>query len=403
MSNTATQLSAKRIATFQKYSAPLVLLSDTAQQTAIPLLDALVRESLHRGLSVVAVCIESIPSADILALPNVSIVDCRPALDQIIGGTAAGHRTDFVTLRQTIQQAISAIASKEYASSAASQHSSASGAFKDAIKNDVLVAFDSVETLLRTSTIETMSLLRTIRKDVLKRSSSRVLVRFPRDILQQRADIGGGFQRSNNPPLYSTLASIADAVIDVYPLDALPSWMPGWYSKEDAAPFISLKHNDSTHCLLRVEHRKQSGKIGLEVASFEINQDRLPMFRAVDASSPVTIALQAPLSQQHPSHMPKHDQKDSRKGSSGLDASKLANAPQVQRQLDPTAGLPFNLHLTEKQRRDKATVELPYLEAQLADTSISSDNQHTGGEIHYQLDETDDWDDEDDLDDDLEI
>ncbi|KAJ1907403.1 hypothetical protein LPJ81_000775 [Coemansia sp. IMI 209127] len=295
------------------------------------------------------------------------------------------------------------MSSKGYASPTASHHSSANGALKDGIGNDVLVAFDSVEMLLRTSTIETMYLLRTIRKDVLKRSSSRVLARFPRDILQQRADVSGGLQRSSDPSLYSTLTSIADAVIDVYPLDVLPSWMPGWYSNEEAVPFISLKHNDSTHCLLRMEHRKQSGKVGLEVASFEINQDQLPMFRAVDASSPVAIALQDPPSQQHTPQKPKHDQKDSRKGSSGHDATRPVNAPQAQHQLDPTAGLSFNLNLTEKQRRDKASVELPYLEAQLADTGISSDNRHIGGEIHYQLDETDDWDDEDDLDDDLEI
>ncbi|KAJ1771224.1 hypothetical protein IW140_000455 [Coemansia sp. RSA 1813] len=409
MSNTAVQqLAVKRIASYQKYSAPLVLLSDTAQQTALPLLEALVRESLHRGLSVVVVCMESKPSANIAALSNVSIVDYRPTLDQITGSMGNDRLIDFVKLKQTIQQAM---ALKEHAS-AIVQHQSTDGGLdgnsssnhdKEVIGN-VLVAFDSIEMLLRTSTVETLFLLRTIRQDVSKRSSSRVLARFPRDVLQQRADTDSTIQRSSAPPLHNTLSSVADAVIDVYPLDALPSWMPGWYSNEEATPFVSLKHNDSRRGLLRMEHRKQSGKIGLEVASFEIDERLLPVFWVIEISSSAAIAPQDLPFQQHTSQKPKHDQQGSCKGGSGLDSAKPAKAPQAQHQPDPTDGLSFNLKLTAKQRKEKANVELPYLEAQLADSSISPDSRNPGGgEIHYQLDETDDWDDEDDLDDDLEI
>ncbi|KAJ2530102.1 hypothetical protein EV175_007323, partial [Coemansia sp. RSA 1933] len=151
---------------------------------------------------------------------------------------------------------------------------------------------------------------------------------------------------------------MADAIIDVHPLDALPSWMPGWYSNDEVAPFIALKHNDATRGLLRMEYRKQSGKIGHEVASFEIDEMLLPVFQAVEVSSPVVMALQnKPSSQQQSSQKPKQDSKDS-----GQNAAKAVNMHQ---QSDPAAGLSFNLKLTEKQRKDKANVELPYLEAQV--------------------------------------
>ncbi|KAJ2760531.1 hypothetical protein H4S06_001679 [Coemansia sp. BCRC 34490] len=422
MSTTAAtqQLSVKRIATFQVFPAPLVFLSDTAQQTALPLMEALAREALHQGMSIVAVCADAQLSSDIMTSSTVSAIDCRLPLDRIVDGASADRGVDFVSLGQTIQQAIVASigrstfglshqlsADRDGGDNNVLRDNPSSKIGESAGRGGVLVVFDSLEMLLRTSTVDTLALLRTIRQKAPLHSNFRILARFPRDIFQRRAETSSASSWSGSPSLYNTLNSIADAIIDIYPLDALPRWMPGWYSNEEAMPFVSLNHNDSRRGLLRMEHRKQSGKIGMEVASFDIDERLLPVFRTIEISPSSTVA---PLESALIGRLPQSSNKDKQSGrkESGSNDAKPANAVASKNQPDPTSGLSFNLNLTEKQRKDKANVELPYLEAQL-DTQQSfakmsvAESKHSGGEIHYQLDETDDWDEEDDLDDDLEI
>ena len=63
---------------------------------------------------------------------------------------------------------------------------------------------------------------------------------------------------------------------------------------------------------------------------------------------------------------------------------------------DPTAGLSFNLTLSNKEKRDRSQVQLPYkyTETQKA--------EQLEGRVFYQPDDVDDWDDSD-PDDDLDI
>ncbi|KAJ1996407.1 hypothetical protein GGI25_000470 [Coemansia spiralis] len=393
----ASQLSIRRIATYQKYSAHLVFLSETAQQTALPLQEALVRESIQRGLSVIVVCIEGQLSADIMDSPQANVVDCRPTLDQIGSGAARNSAIDFAHLSRVIRQT-QAIGTK-------------SAAECTTTKSSTLVVFDSIDLLLHTSILDTLSLLRSIRSNMAKTLQSRILARFSRDILTSKAEGASSSQNIGLPLVSNTLNCLADAVIDVYPLDTLPTWMPGWYSNGTTRPFVSLKDNDSRRGILRLEHRKHSGKIGLELSSFEISDNMLPEFRAIDIPSAAASLYKLPGQTQ-----PQNKQQASSPPQKAT-AQAVATSPQGQQQLDPAAGLPFNLNLTDKQRRDRANVELPYMEVQFANASISGNSDQTvsghssvgggdgsgGGKIHYQLDETDDWDDEDDLDDDLEI
>ncbi|KAJ2302853.1 Elongator complex protein [Coemansia sp. RSA 2706] len=335
----AAGLSIKRIAAHQQHAVPLVLLSETARQSALPLLEAMVRESLSHGLRVVAVCLEQVFSADIMRQPEVAPVDRRPLPAQIAAGSAFSLDG---TRRIDIGQLRADICAKLEQTGAASTDS-----------GGVLVVIDDLEPLLSVSRTATLALLRAIRSTVSRTQSSRVLARYPRDTTDQRASGGPG--ASFNTPLVSAmLCSIADAVIDVHHMDALDTWMPGWYSDGRAQPFVSLGDNDGRRGLVRLEHKRPSGKMGYEVAVFEIDERLRPTFTPIKAAAPAAATPEAPAA-----------------GDMG--------ATQV----------PFNLELTEKQRQDRAGVELPYLEAQ-------------AGEIYYQLDNEDDWDDED-PDDDLEI
>ncbi|KAJ2119691.1 Elongator complex protein [Coemansia sp. RSA 720] len=329
---TAAGLSIKRIAAHQQHSVPLLVLSETAQQTALPLMEAMVREGLGHGLGIVAVCLEQLLSRDIMCQPKVALVDCRPTMAQIGDGSAflpnGTRRIDLARLDSDVCSQIERI-------------SAVSGGF--------VVVIDDLEPLLNISQVDTLALLRKFRSVAKQSQSSRILARYSRDTANQHADKGG----SHLPLVPNVLQSIADAVVDVYRMDVLGSWMPGWYSNGEVQPFVSLGDNDERQGLLRLEHRRQSGKVGYELAAFEINVQQRPVFSAVKA-----VAAVEPLS--------------------------AATAGP-----DPRQHLPFNLDLTDKQRQDRADVELPYLEAQ-------------AGEIHYQMAEEDDWD-EDDPDDDLEI
>ncbi|KAJ2799672.1 Elongator complex protein, partial [Coemansia furcata] len=120
--------------------------------------------------------------------------------------------------------------------------------------------------------------------------------------------------------------------------------------------------------------------------TFEVNDQLLPEF------SPVNTSTNSSDSTSSIGPVGGSEVKTARNTTeSALAVRPLQPSPQA---TDPAANLSFNLNLTDKQRRDKAGVALPYLEARVADVS--------GGEIVYQLDDEDDWD-EDDPDDDLEI
>ncbi|KAJ2355873.1 hypothetical protein IWW50_003071 [Coemansia erecta] len=341
--STAAGLSIKRIAAHQQHSVPLLVLSETAQQTALPLMEAMVRESLSHGLSVVAVCLEQLLSADITRLSKVALVDCRPTPAQIADGSAflsdGTRRIDVSGLEKDVCIQFERIGKTSMAGSG------------------VVIVIDDLEPLLNASRVATLTLLRKLR-DTAKQGNGRVLARYSRDTVNQRAD--GGKDGPNLLAVSNVLHSLADAVVDVHRMDALDTWMPGWYSDGKAQPFVSLGDNDEQRALLRLEHRRQSGKIGYELAGFEITDQLRPVFSAVKA-----VATE-----------PRVD-------ANAVESGKPESGPGAGQQLS------FNLDLTEKQRQDRAGVELPYLEAQT-------------GEIYYQLDEEDEWD-EDDPDEDLEI
>ncbi|KAI9475203.1 Elongator complex protein [Coemansia sp. RSA 989] len=333
--SSVTGLSVKRIAAHQQHSVSLVALSETAQQSALPLMEAMARESIGCGLSVVAVCLEQLLSSDIIRLPQVHLIDCRIQPAQITNCsafTADGQRQlDIGKLESDICAEVEACAASA--------------------KAGVLVVIDDLEPLLAASRVSTLAMIRKLRSAVRQQQRGRVLVRYPRDTIDQDT-------AAHAPLVVSMLTSLADAVIDVHHADALETWMPGWYSDGQPRPFVTLSDSDSQRGLLRLEHKRPAGKMGYELASFEIGEQQRPAFAAIT----IAAAPKLPAGPQ-PAPLP-------------LESTKMEQVP-------------FSLELTEKQRQDRAQVELPYLAAQ-------------AGEIHYQLDAEDDWD-EDDPDDDLEI
>ncbi|KAJ2038136.1 Elongator complex protein [Coemansia sp. S2] len=367
MSNSSAALSIRRIATYQQYSASLVVLSDTARQSALPLQEALIRESIKRGLRIVAVCTERLFSADIMCSPNIATIDWRTSTTTPRPTAAARTVADrFKGLAQEIGRRIDT--------------KSEGRTIEIRRANDVLVVFDSLEPMLQSSVSDTLVLLRNVRHKLDLSSKSRILARFPRDVFTRNNKVS--VPADSSCYIASDLCELADATIDVYSLSSLDTWMPGWYSNDQQQPFLSLRDCDNRRGVLRLEHKRQSGKVCFEVATFEISDQLLPEFSPVN-SSPSASSI-GPLSGP-----------EVRTAGNTTEPTLTARPPQPSSQsTDPTANLSFNLNLTDKQRRDKAGVALPYLEARVADVS--------GGEIIYQLDDEDDWD-EDDPDDDLEI
>ncbi|KAJ2798587.1 hypothetical protein H4R20_004766 [Coemansia guatemalensis] len=363
MSN--TELSIKRIAAHQQYSVPLIILSETAQQTALPLLEAMVRESLSLGLRIVVVCLAGGLGDDIMCMPNTTRINHCLLPGQIADCTAS-FAASFAELEKKLGEFIN--------------------------NDEVTVVFDDIEPLLSTSLALTLALLRNFRQLIGNNTRSRILARFPCDIVDQ---LDGRFQGVAGQPLaQNALSCIADATIDIFPMSALETWMPGWYSDGRAQPFASIGNNDCHRGLVRLEHKRRSGKVGYELSQFEINEQLRPVF------SPIQLTAQTQSTQSVP---------DTGRSASGLTPApgdgQLEAATNIEDH--PAANLSFNLRLTEKQRQERAGVELPYLEAQLSRLSsskpIAAVAKDSGdGEIHYQLDDEDDWD-EDDPDDDLEI
>ncbi|KAJ2020843.1 Elongator complex protein [Coemansia sp. S680] len=368
MSNSSAALSIRRIATYQQYSASLVVLSDTARQSALPLQEALIRESIKRGLRIVAVCTERLFSADIMCSPNIAAIDWRTSTTTP-RPTAAARTTVADRFKGLAQEIGRRIDTKSEGRTIEIRRA-----------NDVLVVFDSLEPMLQSSVSDTLVLLRNVRHKLDLSSKSRILARFPRDVFTRNNKVS--VPADSSCYIASDLCELADATIDVYSLSSLDTWMPGWYSNDQQQPFLSLRDCDSRRGVLRLEHKRQSGKVCFEVATFEISDQLLPEFSPVN-SSPSASSI-GPLSGP-----------EVRTAGNTTEPTLTARPPQPSSQsTDPTANLSFNLNLTDKQRRDKAGVALPYLEARVADVS--------GGEIIYQLDDEDDWD-EDDPDDDLEI
>ncbi|KAJ2608106.1 hypothetical protein H4S08_004573 [Coemansia sp. RSA 1365] len=362
----SNELSIKRIALHQQYSVPLIILSETAQQTSLPLLEAMTRESLDLGLRIVVVCLAGGLSDDIIRKSNTTHIDHRLLVYQM-----AECSTSSATLFAELEKKV--------------------GEF---IHGDevVVVVFDDIEPLLSASHVLTLALLRNIRHLIGNNTKSRILARFPRDITDQ---LDGRFQNITGQSLVqNTLSCIADAVMDIFPMSALKTWMPGWYSDGRAQPFASIGDNDC-HCgLVRLEHRRRSGKVGYELSKFEINEQKHPEFSSIQITAQLPSAASIP------------DAHGPASGSTPAPGSGQLEIVSEARD-HPATNLSFNLSLTEKQRQDRANVELPYLEAQLSQNSSSRPTPAVAkdggdGEIHYQLDDEDDWD-EDDPDDDLEI
>ncbi|KAJ1883461.1 Elongator complex protein [Coemansia sp. RSA 1722] len=350
-----TGLSIRRLVSYQQYSAPLIVVSETAQQTALPFLEAMVRESItSRNMRVVAVCIDTLPSTDIAESTKTSLVDQRPSIAGMLNNTSIDNQEMFVQLQSAIDSELQKTQSTT---------------------NDdgVLVAIDSLDRLLRASQTLTLMLLRKVRKTVSGMHKARVVARFSRD-----AESGGLATNS--------LRELADAAVDVHAMDDLKTWMPGWYSDGRPRPFMACSDNDYRRGLVRLEHKRQSGKVGLEVATFEIDaRSKVLRFSAVDvATEPRQAQEKARVQAETQKHVPTQMQKQ-------MGENVPAEKP-VQTTVDPAANLSFNLSLTDRQRQDRAKVELPYLDAQV----------EPAGEIHYQMDDEDDWDDED-PDEDLEI
>ncbi|KAJ1725382.1 hypothetical protein LPJ53_000420 [Coemansia erecta] len=393
----ATGLSIRRLATYQQYSAPLVIVSETAQQTALPLLESMVRESIARNMHVLAVCLDTLPSTDITGSPLVQVVDRRLSPESILSAvgperlpSAAGNQASISLLQRDIETHISRIKTLPTA------------------EQGVLVVIDSLDRLLRVSQAATLGLLRGIRRAVGNSIKTRLLTRFGRDFDgPDRSASKYGNVEGRNSVSYpaNALSELADAMIDVYPLDTLKKWMPGWYSDGKAEPFISLGDNDFWRGLARLEHKRQSGKVGFEVSTFEIStKTGLPKFSPIDVSA----AAQQALSEHVPEALASLPEPKPASATATATATVAAAAARSQEtrdspamSADPTANLSFNLSLTDKQRRDKANVELPYLEAQVI-SDAGTGTGAGGSEIHYQLDDEDDWDNED-PDDDLEI
>lgn len=126
-----------------------------------------------------------------------------------------------------------------------------------------------------------------------------------------------------------------------------------------------LKANGRDGLVLEMEHRRKSGRGVREWYYLPLKSPHSTMTLQPGRSKEIVVLLE-----DHPLHRTPEDT-----ASSGQDGS-------------AESGTTFELGLTEKQRRDREGVVLPYFDAQKGDGE--------GGRILYDMGEEDDFDEEED-------
>jgi elongator complex protein 5 len=140
-------------------------------------------------------------------------------------------------------------------------------------------------------------------------------------------------------------------------------------AEETEGVIVGLGSDDQTGLVLEMEYRRKSGR-GVKEWFF------LPLDRSKSSASEVQSGPQRPkatiiLLEDHPLYSPPTTESDT--GGNGED-------------IDTT----FSLGLTEKQRRDREGVVLPYFDAQ------RDEGPGEGGRILYEMSAEDDFDEEED-------
>ncbi|KAI9491362.1 Elongator complex protein 5 [Zychaea mexicana] len=232
--------------------------------------------------------------------------------------------------------------------------------------NECTILIDSIHPLLMVSQQRTYQLVKAL--ESLTTDAIRLVVGHHADTELPRN------KNTMMVPTVDALNRLASVILSLEPLpqrtmyDAAQEALTGFTAQESFTYMRTTSNLVEKGGLARIEWRKKSGKVQYETNGFYLgSKNNLIVVEASQLLGDETAEV-------------------------SMDVEDLK--PQQQQQVDPMANLPFNLSLTDNQRRAKDNVELPFMKVQ--------EQQQPSGHIYYEPDAGDDFDDED-PDDDLDI
>ncbi|PVV01975.1 hypothetical protein BB560_003584 [Smittium megazygosporum] len=239
-----------------------------------------------------------------------------------------------------------------------------------------VVVFDSLERFLMKSVSDTIKFFQKL-KAIITGDKHVIALHHsePSEYNYKSSSLGlsnASLSRSKSVANKYSVEVMFNAVFTLYHADMLKIWMmPGWFEDEKSSKAQIISNSSSSissakkpfeldsavyDCdgLILMEQKKAGGKVKRELCQYNIIRNMLD-FKFLNTKE-----------------MNKENEKD------------------LIEELNQDVS--FNLILTDKQKKDKDNVHLPYMDAQ----------NDSGGTITYQPDTDDDWD-EDDPDDDLDF
>ncbi|KAL1915933.1 uncharacterized protein VTP21DRAFT_6321 [Calcarisporiella thermophila] len=332
-----------------KEHSPLIVVSDTVEQSGWDVLKAFWKRDLQSEHNRSLVLVLNETSPDIINInEKVTIIDCfsNPGWEEKVNDSSS-TKIIRVTGIQLVSETVESLAKEAIASG-----------------RKFTLVFDSLSNFFMINTRMTLKMLS--RLSQCASETCRIVALYHDDIPTSDAFTNSSATPSCIPELTASLSYYAPTVIRVISLRQAQLETADMITKAtrmslEKTSLVDVASNSIADFVCCVEHRKPSGKVLKEIVMCKIVEGQEWIH-----TSPYNVIREENLT----------DVKE--------------NQP------DPTLELTtFNLSLTEEQKRAKNQVVLPYTKAQ-------QQGELSGGTIFYEPDAEDDFDDED-PDDDLDI
>ncbi|KAI9310471.1 Elongator complex protein 5 [Dichotomocladium elegans] len=340
-----------------KKSSPFLLINDSVQSSALPLLAEFAFTALRDEEMVIAIMTETSPLAWIdrisslynVPLHKLHIID---AYTDPFGwdGTAndppmppgIGSLLRVRNLKQMEESILASVIQKAHD------------------QTECCILFDSLHPFLLVSKQRTYQMIKTL--ESLTADTLRLVVGYHADtrLPSEARGISTADALNRLASVVIALEALPEQTND--PLDAFA----GFAAQQPFSYMNTMSNRFEKGGLARIEWRKKSGKVQYTTEGYYLG------------SKGLIVVPSTKLTGERPE-------------------ATLETEDAVPQQSDPMTNLSFNLSLTDDQRRAKDNVVLPYMNVQQQDHT-----QHSTGTIYYEPDAGDDFDDED-PDEDLDI
>ncbi|KAI8340070.1 Elongator complex protein 5 [Chlamydoabsidia padenii] len=353
-----------------KKSAPLILLNDSIQLSALPLLREFSQRTLETNHSVIALLTETSPSAWLHSIASstqkskVHIIDAYSDPHGWESDAPLVHEQDTKGCGSLVRLTRLSDFERHILPLVMDWTKKAPGC---------LIVVDALNPLANMSFYKTYRFVKAL--ESLTTETIRIIVGHHMDSRPTTTQ--------QLPPLFDSLNRLASVIITLHQLKAPTAQTESQarltgFVAQDTFSYLHITSNHLTRGGVgKIEWRRKSGKVWYETNGFYMDT----------TTGRLVVVL--------PSHLGVDDKKDQEEE----DDDKVEQAA-----VDPTANLSFNLTLTDEQRKTKENLVLPHFKAQQVELDGVSSPSFTssGGSIYYEPDAADDFDDED-PDDDLDI